>query len=454
MYKISFKTLGCRLNQHETDALASAFDKAGYQIVDFKIPADVTIINTCTVTSQSDHKSRNLIMQAIRTNASGMVVVTGCMAEQYKQQLEAIPGVAMVVTNGHKSQIFEAVDNKLKNKPATPLAKNGLFSYEPVKTSLHTRAAIKIQDGCDNYCTFCIIPQVRGRATSRPVSQILDNVKQTIDNGFKEIVLTGVNIGRYYDNGTRFAQLVENVLNLDGDFRVRISSLEPDGFGQEFIDLFAHPKLTPHLHLCLQSGSDKILLKMRRMYSVNQYIELVEAIKKQHPLFNFTTDIIVGFPGETASDFKQTLSMVKQIGFSHVHTFKYSVREGTVASRMEQQVSERLKTERSLQLRTLSEQNKTAFYHQLVGTTQRVLVEKGQKGAWQTGYGQHYAPVRFKQSGILKNEWANVQIDSVADTEPMVLQGHLTKFYANTVLHGVNTFKAQPTFGYRGVPVE
>jgi threonylcarbamoyladenosine tRNA methylthiotransferase MtaB len=420
--KISFKTLGCRLNQHETDALVSGFDRAGYQIVDFKDAADITVINTCTVTGQSDHKSRNIIQQAVRTNPNGKVIVTGCMAEQYKTDLENIPGVALVVNNINKSSIVDLVQKKFGNTEPNSFS-TGVFNYQPVQKSLHTRAAIKIQDGCDNYCTFCIIPQVRGRAISRPVNEILEAVKQTIKNGFKEIVLTGVNIGRYYADGTRFTSLLKQVLEIPGDFRVRISSLEPDGFGKDFIDLFEHPKLSPHLHLCLQSGSDQILLKMRRMYTLSNYMELINEIKTKYPHFNLTTDIIVGFPGESAHQFKETLNIVKQIGFSHVHTFKYSIRQGTYAERMPEQVNEKIKTKRSADLRSLSEINKKAYYQQFIGKIERVLVEKHLGNNWYVGYGEHYIPITFQHSESLKNEWMDVTIKQLTGGERLMLEG-------------------------------
>jgi threonylcarbamoyladenosine tRNA methylthiotransferase MtaB len=420
---VSFKTLGCRLNQHETDALVSAFDRAGYQIVDFKEQADITIINTCTVTSQSDHKSRNIIQQAIQTNPKGKVIVTGCMAEQYKTDLEQIPGVAMVINNKDKSGILNLVQQKI-GIAASGQTHTGVFNYEPVQKSLHTRAAIKIQDGCDNYCTFCIIPQVRGRAISRPVNEVIQAVKDTVANGFKEIVLTGVNIGRYYHEGTRFTGLLKQILEIPGDFRIRISSLEPDGFGTDFIELFLHPKLMPHLHLCLQSGSDQILLKMRRMYTISNYMNLINKIKASYTHFNLTTDIIVGFPGETDQQFKETLNIVKQIGFSHVHTFKYSVRQGTYAERMPNHVDEKIKNKRSEMLRMLSDKNKRNYYQQFIGKTERVLVEKDLGNNWYLGYGEHYIPVMFQHPQYLKNQWMDVKITQLAGGERLMVQGN------------------------------
>jgi len=408
--RVAFKTLGCRLNQYETDALATQFDQAGYQIVDFNDQADVVVVNTCTVTNKSDQKSRNLINQAARNNKGAVVVVTGCMANNHKEQLESEKKITYVVENNRKGNIRELVDAHLRGEIVHPSDSRGdVFRYSSVDKSLHTRSAIKIQDGCDNYCTFCIIPTVRGRAVSRPLPQIVENVRQTLDNGFKELVITGVNIGRYHWEDKRFEDVVEAILEIPGDFRVRISSLEPDGFGDRFYDLFKHPKLAPHLHLCLQSGSDKVLLRMRRMYNLKQFASILERFRSIRPDFNFTTDMIVGFPGETDADFRASLEAVQRFQFSHVHTFKYSVRQGTRAGRMEDQVPEKLKAERSAMLRELSEKNQMKIYSSFIGKTQRVLIEKIDRNGFATGYGEHYIPFRFYAGELEKNTFHKVK---------------------------------------------
>jgi len=330
MKKVSFKTLGCRLNQYETDALVTQFHQAGYQVVKDSSMADITVINTCTVTNQSDQKSRSTINQAVRKNKDAMVVVTGCMANNHKEKLEANDKITYVVDNERKSQIVSLVDAHFKGELVHPEAYTGdVFGFEAVDQSLHTRTSIKVQDGCDNFCTYCIVPSVRGRAVSRPLDQILDNVKRVVDNGFKEIVITGVNIGRYNYEGYNIEKAVEKIADLPGDFRVRISSLEPDGFGPDFHRIFEHPKMAPHLHLCIQSGSDNILLKMRRMYTSSSFMDIIDTFRKHQPDFNFTTDVIVGFPGESENDFMETVRLSKEARFSHIHTFRYSRRKGT-----------------------------------------------------------------------------------------------------------------------------
>ncbi len=422
--RVAFKTLGCRLNQYETDALVSDFDQAGYDIVDFSEKADVVVVNTCTVTNQSDSKSRNTISQATSKNRGGIVVVTGCMAENYKQQLEGEQKITYVVDNKRKSSILPLIEAHFSGEIIHPQeAAADVFRFNAVKKSLHTRSAVKIQDGCDNYCTFCIIPTVRGRAVSRPPQQILDAVKQTLDNGFKEIVITGVNIGRYESEGIHFENMLEQILEIPGDFRVRISSLEPDGFGDRFVELFSHPKLMPHLHLCLQSGSDSVLLRMRRMYSRSQFAKVIEKFRAKYSDFNFTTDIIVGFPGETEDDFQQTLAAIREFQFSHVHTFKYSVRRGTRAERMDSHISEKLKNERSALVRQLSEENKLRYYQSLIGKTQEVLIERVQKNKV-SGYGELYVPVEIKANQLSKNTISETIIYGVSGkADKLILLG-------------------------------
>ena len=424
---MTFKTLGCRLNQFETDALASQFTRNGYEVVDFSTQADVVIINTCTVTDQSDQKSGQVIRQATRNHPGSMVVVTGCMVNNHRQKLESNPeNLTWFVDNEHKSSIFSLVDGHYKGEIIHPEHINpNLFDYEPASKTMHTRSWIKIQDGCDNFCTFCIIPKVRGRAASRPSGDVLENIRQVIGFGFKEIVLTGVNIGRYQHEETDFEGLIEKILDLPGDFRLRIGSIEPDGFGDKFISLFDHPKLTPHLHLCLQSGSDKILLKMRRMYTVRSFLDVVEKIRKRHPLFNFTTDVIVGFPDETDEDFGKTMDLCRQVEFGHIHTFKYSVRKGTRAERMPEQIHEVVKNARSKIIRTIGEVEKRKYRSSLLGKEQTVLIEKIRKGV-ASGYGESYIPVEFPSAYHSVNTFVKVRLVGLKDGEDPNLVGEIS----------------------------
>lgn len=424
MKKIAFKTLGCRLNQFETDSLASRFSGSGYQVVDFEEAADVVVINTCTVTNQSDSKSNQVIRQAAKKHTDAMLVVTGCMVNNHREKLEQQqPNVTWFVDNEHKSSIFGLIDGHYKGEVVHPDSFDpALFNYEPARETFHTRSWIKIQDGCDNFCTFCIIPHVRGRAISRKPQEIYDNIRQVVEFGFKEIVLTGVNIGRYDSEGLNFEDLVAGILALPGDFRLRIGSIEPDGFGDKLFDLFDHPKLTPHMHLCLQSGSDKILLAMRRMYSVAGFRQIVKKVRARYPVFNFTTDIIIGFPGETEQDFEETLQLVKELNLGHVHTFKYSVRKNTRAERMPDHVSEKEKTRRSERLRQVADAEKRRFRESLIGKKQRVLIEKIEDGMAQ-GYGELYVPVKFPARQAQPNTFVDVKLISLEDGDDPIIIG-------------------------------
>jgi threonylcarbamoyladenosine tRNA methylthiotransferase MtaB len=412
--KVAFKTLGCRLNQFETDSVMTDFYKSGYDIVNFSEKADIYIINTCTVTGQGDHKSKAAINQALRQNAGRVVIATGCLAAGSEKDLSDIKGLTYIVDNKNKSDIISLVEGHF-NGEISGLSglKSDVFGYSVAEKSFHTRGMVKIQDGCNNFCSYCIVPVVRGRAVSRPAGLVLDNVKQLISLGYREIVLTGVNISRYISDDTDFTDLTGKILDIPGDFRVRISSTEPEGFDNRFYDLFGNSRLCPHLHMCLQSGSDRILSGMRRRYNVSSFMGIIDEIRKRHPLFNFTTDIIVGFPGETEDDFRDTCRIAEEAGFSHIHTFKYSVRSGTQAAKMENHVSEKVKSERSRIIREISETNKKRYRQKFIGRNQKMLVEKTDREGNTKGYGENYIPLTFRSQIKDKNYFADVLLKEI-----------------------------------------
>jgi threonylcarbamoyladenosine tRNA methylthiotransferase MtaB len=426
--KVAFKTLGCRLNQFETDSIANDFYKTGYEIVDFGNKADVYVINTCTVTNQSDQKSKNNINQAVRNAGSkGLVVVTGCMVTSRKEYLEGRDDLTYVVDNSRKKSILPLIESHFNGEILHPSdMQQDLFNFSVAEKSFHTRAMIKIQDGCNNHCTFCIVPSVRGKAKSRPLPDIIENVKQVLDYGYKEIVLTGVNISRYRWGKYIFEDVVEKILEVPGDFRVRISSIEPEGFGEKFYRLFAHPKLCPHLHLCLQSGSDKVLMRMRRFYTLTEYRHIIDKLYSLYPDFNFTTDIIVGFPGETEEEFNDTCRVVKEIGFSHIHTFKYSVRKGTRAERLPDQIPEKVKTARSKMIREIADENKLAYRSKFIGKNQRILIERTDSRGFAKGYGEHYIPLKLKTEEVEKNRFYSVQLNKILKKDDFIIQSVLS----------------------------
>ncbi|MFC0877371.1 tRNA (N(6)-L-threonylcarbamoyladenosine(37)-C(2))-methylthiotransferase MtaB [Saccharicrinis sp. FJH2] len=410
--KVAFKTLGCRLNQYETEALATSFNEKGYEVVDFNHAADAYVINTCTVTGQSDQKSGYYINRAGKRNNKPVLVVTGCMVNNHEERLKERDVISYLVKNEHKTSIPNLLDAHFRGEIfPEQFLKQDSFSYGSAKQMFHTRSMIKIQDGCDNMCTFCIIPTVRGRAVSRAPEQVISNIRHNLENGFKEIVLTGVNIGRYFYEGKTFENLIEKILDMPEDFRLRISSLEPDGFTDRFANLFQHEKLMPHLHLCLQSGSDKVLLRMRRMYNVQTYMNVIETFKTRYPDFNFTTDIIVGFPGETNEDFKQTVKIAHQAEFSHIHTFKYSRRTGTRADRMTDHINENLKEERSKIIRDLSDENKLNYLKRFIGKTEKLLTETHSNEGFH-GYGEHYIPI-ISTRATQKNQIIDTKLNTL-----------------------------------------
>lgn len=411
---IQFKTIGCRLNQFETDALITQFQNNGYKVVEKGEKADIVVVNTCTVTHQSDKKSKYAINRAASDNPNAIIIAAGCLVNNQKELLEKKSNITFVIDNERKSSIFHLLDSYLKGEITDPdILPNNVFNYETAIKGIHTRSFIKIQDGCNNFCSFCIVPFVRGRAISRNPSDIIENIKKIIDAGYHEIVLTGVNIGRYRFGNTGLEDLISMILNLEGNFRIRISSIEPYGLTKHFHQLFSHPKLTPHLHLCLQSGSDAILKKMGRKYSLKSFMEIIESFRSIYPLFNFTTDIMVGFPGESEKDFEETYKIAKEAAFSHIHTFRFSRRTGTRADKMDMQIPEIVKEERSKIIQKVSEENRIKYLNSMLGQKQTVLVEKTGPSGMAYGYGEHYIPVVFRYNEANTNSFYTLKLDKL-----------------------------------------
>lgn len=399
--RVAFETLGCKLNQYETDALAAQFLKLGWRVVEASEDAEAYVINTCTVTNKADRKSRNTLGHHRNHHQQPIVVVTGCFAESARDSLEGSPGVTFVVPNVRKNQIPALVDGHLRGEVEAPhLPAPDPFGFPVHEKIFHTRASLKIQDGCDNFCSFCIIPSVRGRAVSRPLVDVLGAAQEMIAGGRKELVLTGVNMGRWTNGSQTFPDLVRAILDLEGDFRLRITSLEPDGLGDAFADLLLHPKFAPHLHLCLQSGSPRILLAMRREYSLEQFAGLVRRLRVRNPGLNLTTDLIVGFPGETEADFQRSLQAIDAFGLSFVHSFPFSRRQETRAERMIDQIPDGVKADRNRRLREKVSEVRRKTMEALLDRPRRVLVETPDQGRppnlWLRGFTEDYFPVRLR----------------------------------------------------------
>jgi len=414
--RVAFETLGCKLNQYETDAIAAGFRDLGWEIVGPEDPAEAYVVNTCTVTDKADRKSLSVVGHHLNRENT-VVVVTGCFAESAQQTLEGTPGVTFVVPNAQKNQIPALVDGRWKGELEAPnLPAPDRFGFPVHDKVFHTRAGLKVQDGCDNFCSFCIIPTVRGRAVSLPLSSVLTTAQELVASGRKELVLTGVNLGRWTQGSLTFTDLMVALLAVPGDFRVRITSLEPDGLGDEFAGLFDHPKLCPHLHLCLQSGSPKVLLSMRREYNLEQYAAVVAALRERRPDLNLTTDLIVGFPGETDDDFQRSLDSIDAFDFGAVHVFPFSRRQGTRADRMAEQISTSVKAQRSRALHAKALEARLRKMESMIGSARRVLVETPDQGRsegrWLRGLTEDYFPVRF-HGQVAWNTFAPIRLDSV-----------------------------------------
>ncbi|UPY79352.1 tRNA (N(6)-L-threonylcarbamoyladenosine(37)-C(2))-methylthiotransferase MtaB [Leptospira weilii] len=416
---VLFNTLGCRLNFFESDGLFSSLSKYGFRSAEVGEYPEVVIINTCTVTNKADSKNRNAIRNAIKKFPGSQIWVTGCYAETDRESIEAIPGVAGVVGNTEKSKL-----------PAMILEKRGLieeselagkiydrFSYSDVLPNGHTRAYLKIQDGCNRKCSYCKIPQARGLGVSRNYQDVLDQVRFLQDNGVGEIVLTGVNLGWFRDgeNKKAFNKILGDILNILEYSRIRISSIEPPDVGNELAELMTHPRFTPFLHIPLQSGSAEILKRMKRTYTPDTFRKRVETAKKKVPGLFLGTDVIVGFPGETEEMFQSSVSMVRDLGFAKIHSFPFSVRRNTLAETFPDSVSKETKKERVCTLNALSRNLHQKYAISETGKIREAILEQG--GVAVT---DNYLKVKLNESELrsLKvGQFLNVELRSYETEE-------------------------------------
>jgi threonylcarbamoyladenosine tRNA methylthiotransferase MtaB len=370
--RIAFYTLGCKLNQAETESLASRFSKAGFQLVPPGDGADIYIANTCTVTHIADRKSRHWLRLARRRNPQALIIATGCYAQRSRQELAQLADI--VVDNEEKEHLLAFI-------PALSLQGRGLGEGEAKQFHVlaaiaRVRSLIKIQDGCHSLCTYCIVPKVRPHEYSLPASQIIDEVKQKVALGYKEVVLTGTKVGSYKDDGADLGDLVQHILRDTGIERLRLSSLQPSEISSEFLALWQDERLCRHFHLALQSGSETMLRRMKRSYSLDQYQRTVNLIKETIPEVAITTDIMVAFPGESDEEFEQSYSFCQQAGFANIHVFPFSPRPETAAAKMPKQIKDKVKEERNQRMLELSQSCRRSFCEQFLGQTMQVLWEK------------------------------------------------------------------------------
>lgn len=377
--KVAIQSLGCKVNLYESEYITDQFQKAGYEIVPFQEIADVYIINTCSVTNTSDVKSRKVIHQAIRRNPDACIVAIGCFIEANHDYHE--DGVDILLGNANKSKVLEYVERYWQTKQkanyfVTPIPEK--FDDMTMSTFLgRTRAFIKIQDGCENFCSYCIIPYVRGKCRSKNFQTVLEEIQNYVQHGYKEVVLTGIHTGNYgVDLGTDFAALLREIVKINGLVRLRISSIEITELTDEVLRIIRdNDVIVDHLHIPLQAGSDKILRLMNRKYDLAYFKQKMEQIREIRPDISLTTDIIVGFPSETEEDFQDTLSFVREVQFSKVHVFPYSRRSGTVAADMAEQVPGDVKKDRVRRLLALSKELETEYMKKFIGKTLPVLME-------------------------------------------------------------------------------
>ena len=419
MKKVSFYTLGCKVNQYETQAIEELFENSGYTTVEFNEFSDVYVINTCSVTAQSDRKSRQIIRRAKKINPLAKVVVTGCFAQTKPKDVLEIEGVNLVIGTKDRNNIVELVekiDENSKVSYVNDIMKN--HTFEDLKISTYherTRAYIKIQEGCNQFCSYCIIPYARGPVRSRNFEDILTQTRKLVENGYTEVIYTGIHVASFgQDTGEDLAKLLVEADKIDGLKRIRLSSIEPMTLNEEFVEKISGcKKLCHHFHLSLQSGCDETLKRMNRKYTTKEYENIVRGLRKKYPDVSITTDIMVGFCGETDEEFEKTLEFVKKIKFSDAHIFKYSKREGTPAAKRLDQVDEKKKDERSKIIISLCEKTRDEFLSSFIGKSVNVLFEQQTNDGYIEGKTQNYITVRVRGDKDICHKYKDVKIKNI-----------------------------------------
>jgi len=421
MSKVGFITLGCKVNIYESNALKNLLMENGLEVKEPDEDCDVFIINTCSVTNMADAKSRKMIHKCIKLNPSAIICAMGCFI-QTSQDAKDMDGIDIVIGNGNKKDAVDLILKMLKegkkDKVIDVLNILETSEFEPlgVTTYDHTRAFVKIEDGCENFCTYCIIPYARGPVRSKPKNEVIEELKRIASNGYKEVVLAGIHTGRYQDGDTKFSDLVETILNeVKGIKRLRISSIEMNEVDDKFIHLMKENKvLANHLHLPLQAGSDLVLSKMERKYDVAGYIEKVKAIRAARPDISITTDVIVGFPYETEKEFMETYNLCKELKLSKLHVFPYSVRRGTKAA-LFPQVKDDEKKDRAKRLIELSQKLEEEYANQFVGQILDCIPEQATKDGSMIGHTSNFLQVILPYNPELIGKLIDVKISNVKD---------------------------------------
>lgn len=439
--KVALHNLGCKVNAYETEAMEQILKNAGYEIVDFEPGADIYIINTCTVTNIADRKSRQMLHKAKKMNPDAIVVAAGCYAETGDDRINKDDTIDIIVGNNKKRDILSILEEyygkndakSIREKVDARIDINHTSEYEEMTLEQmheHTRAYIKVQDGCNQFCSYCIIPYARGRVRSRKINDIKKEVTAIADKGFKEVVITGIHVSSYGvdfgEDRKRLIDVIETAASVDGIERVRLSSLEPRIITKEFMERLSHIKeICPHFHLSLQSGCDTVLKRMNRKYTTSEYLEGCRCIRNIFPNAAITTDIIVGFPGETETEFNTTLSFAREVGFAEIHVFKYSKRQGTVAAAMENQVDDLLKTERSSKLIELEYELRKDYRNRFLGENKEVLFEQSEiidGTQYYTGFTKEYVKIAATSEENLANRIIDIKVKEIYNHEILLAE--------------------------------
>lgn len=411
--KVAFCSLGCKVNQYETNAMAQKFIEHGYEVVEFDEYADVYIVNTCTVTNVADRKSRQMLRRAKEINKDATLVACGCYAQVAKDELKKIPEIDLIIGNNEKNDIIQIVENHISQKGAEDLVSDVMYKLDYVELGTttyteKTRAVIKVQDGCDRFCSYCLIPYARGHIRSRKIENVIEEIKKVVEEGINEVVITGIHIASYgrdfKGENIGLIDLLEEINKIQGLHRIRLGSIEPTIITDEFVERLSKlDKICDHFHLSLQSGCTETLKRMNRRYTTEEFKAVTKRLRAKFPNAALTTDIIVGFPGETDEEFNTTYEFLKEIAFYKMHIFKYSQRKGTKAAVMPNQVDGKIKEERSKKLIELSNKNEYNYNKKYIGKQVEVLFEE-REGEYLKGHTTNYIVVKHKTD---KNDLIN-----------------------------------------------
>ena len=403
--KVAFCSLGCKVNQYETNAMAQKFIEHGYEVVEFDEYADVYIVNTCTVTNVADRKSRQMLRRAKEINKDATLVACGCYAQVAKEELKKIPEIDLIIGNNEKNDIIQIVENHIAQKGAEDLVSDVMYKLDYVELGTttyteKTRAVIKVQDGCDRFCSYCLIPYARGHIRSIKIENVIEEIKKVVEEGINEVVITGIHIASYgrdfKGENIGLIDLLEEINKIQGLHRIRLGSIEPTIITDEFVERLSKlDKICDHFHLSLQSGCTETLKRMNRRYTTEEFKAVTKRLRAKFPNAALTTDIIVGFPGETDEEFNTTYEFLKEIAFYKMHIFKYSQRKGTKAAVMPNQVDGKIKEERSKKLIELSNENEYNYNKKYIGKQVEVLFEE-REGEYLKGHTTNYIVVKHK----------------------------------------------------------